>query len=166
MMTDDEFWTLIEANIDRDALRSLGEDEYPDSLMRPLTEELARLGVREIQAFEELLAKALHGIDGAIFAVNAGASGQSDDGFLYCRCWVVANGKAYYEAVLAAPEKMPKTIREWCEPLLYVAGEAWAKKTGRDAEEWDYQTEVSYETGSNERLWAADQVNRTPRPEK
>lgn len=155
-MTDDEFWTLIETRVDRDALNGLGGDDYPDSSVRPLIEELAKLSITEIQQFEETLAKALHGIDGGLFAANAGESGQSGDGFLYCRCWVVAKGRAYYEAVLEAPEKMPKTLGEWCEPLLYVAGEAWAEKTGRDAGEWDYHAEVSYETGSNEGLWARD----------
>lgn len=155
-MTDNQFWTLIETRIDRDALNELGEDDYPDSLMQPLTEELVKLSIPELQQFEEILAKALYGIDGRLFAANAGDSGRSDDGFLYCRCWVVANGREYYDAVLADPEKMPKTIGEWCEPLLYVASEAWAKKTGKDVEEWDYDTEVSYETGSNEELWAAD----------
>jgi hypothetical protein len=155
-MTDNQFWTLIETRIDRDGLNELGEDDYPDSLMRPLIAELAELSITEIQQFEEILARALYGIDGKLFAAHAGDSGQSDDGFLYCRCWVVAHGRAYYEAVLAAPDKMPKTISEWCEPLLYVASEAWARKTGKDAEEWDYHPEVSYETGSNEELWGSD----------
>lgn len=154
-MTDDEFWTFIETKIDRDALNVLDEDDYPDLLMRPLTRELAKLNVTEIEAFEEILARALYALDGRLYAAHAGDSGQSDDGFLYCRCWVVAQGKAYYEYVVASPEKMPKTINEWCEPLLYVASNAWAEKTGRDAEEWKYQTEVSYETGSNIKLWAA-----------
>jgi hypothetical protein len=151
-MTENQFWTLIEKTIDRDALRDLGEDDYPDPLVQPLTEELEKLSVHEIEEFEEILAKALYDLDGRRFAANAGDSRESDDGFLYCRCWVVANGREYYEAVLADPEKMPKTITEWCEPLLYVARDAWAQKTGKDAEEWDYEPKVSYETGSNEAL--------------
>lgn len=154
-MTDNQFWTLIETTIDRDALRDLSEDDYPDSLVQPLTEELAKLSVHEIQEFEEALAKALYALDGRQFAANAGDSRQSDDGFLYCRCWVVANGREHYEAVLADPEKMPKTITEWCEPLIYVARDAWAQKMDKDGEDWEYKTEVSYETGSNEELWAA-----------
>jgi hypothetical protein len=108
-MTDDQFWTLIGKGIDRDALSGLGEDDYPDSPVQPLTEELAKLSVHEIQQFEERLAQALHGLDGRLFAANAGDSGRSGDGFLYCRCWVVANGREYYDAVLADPGKMPKT---------------------------------------------------------
>ena len=154
-MTDNQFWTLIETTIHRDALRELGEDDFPDTLVQPLTEELAKLSVEEIQEFEEILAKALYDLDGRPFAANAGDSKESDDGFLYCRCWVVANGREYYEAVLADPEQMPKTITEWCEPLIYVARDAWAKKMGTDAEDWDYKTAVSYETGSNEELWAS-----------
>ena len=49
---------------------------------------------------------------------------------------------------------MPKSTDQWFEALLYAAAEAWARSTGRDPEEWDYQTDVDCETGSNEEGWA------------
>lgn len=45
---------------------------------------------------------------------------------------------------------MPKSLDQWCEPLLYIAREAWEKKTNT---EWDFDIEKSYETGSNVKNW-------------
>ena len=152
-MTEDEFWDLIDEHIDKDALSALGEDDYPEELMDSLVEKLSALDVEEIQQFEERLAKALFDIDGKRFADNAGDSGQSGDGFLYCRCWVVANGKDYYQRIFNSPSDMPTSISQWLEPLLYVSSRAWAEKTGNDEEAWDYDTQYSYESGSNESEW-------------
>jgi hypothetical protein len=60
----------------------------------------------------------------------------------------VANGQAFYEAVLADPSKMPKNME--FESLIYVA---------RRAEEMKHRatdgidTEVSFETFSNRDGW-------------
>ena len=153
-MDENTFWQLIESNLDRDSLNSLGEDDYPDEIVQPLIDQLAELSVEEIEHFEEVLSKALYDIDGEVFADNAGESGQSGDGFLYCRCWVVANGRGFYEGVRYNPAAMPKQISQWCEPLLYVTSQAWSQKTGNDPEDWDYIPEVSYETGSNKANWS------------
>jgi hypothetical protein len=152
-MTGNDFWKLIETSINHAVLQNLGEDDYPEELVQPIEDKLAQMGIAEIEEFEEYLAKALYDIDGVIYADNAGPSGESGDGFLYCRCWVVANGKTFYEEVLNNPTRMPKTIADWCEPLLYVASNAWARKTGNNPEEWPYETKVSYETGSNSAQW-------------
>lgn len=49
---------------------------------------------------------------------------------------------------------MPQSLDHWCESLLYVAGEAWARKTGSDAADWNRETSVSFETGSNTAKWS------------
>ena len=66
---------------------------------------------------------------------------------------MVASGEAYYQRVLADPTAMPRSLDEWCESLLYAPSRAWAQKTGRDETEWDVETSVSYETGSNAARW-------------
>lgn len=53
----------------------------------------------------------------------------------------------------AKPEAMSTSIDDWCESLLYVAGRAWAQKTGRDESEWDCETSVSFESFSNTAQW-------------
>ena len=147
-MTREEFWHHIDS-IDKEALREGDED----SAIAPLEEQLTSLSVAELEAFEEHLAQCLYALDGQVFADEAGESGDSDDAFLYARCFVVAQGKERYEATLASPQLMPKTLDGWCEGLLYPQRNAWARLTGKDESEWEFDSSVSYESGSNEELW-------------
>jgi hypothetical protein len=145
-MNEDRFWQLIDM-IER---AQIGEARDDEAALRPLLEALSNETEDDIRAFEDQLARALYRLDGKKLANEAGESGGSDDGFLYARCWVVAQGRERYQAVIADPSRMPKTVDEWFEPLLYVAAEAWQEKTG---EEWDHEPAVSWETGSNGEAW-------------
>jgi len=147
-MNQSEFWRLI-GKIDLGALCD-GDEE---GAVKPLGEALAECSEGEIHEFENILAQCLYDIDGEVYADEAEESGQSGDGFLYARCFVVAKGKQHYDAVKADPTKMPKSLDEWCESLLYVSQRAWAVATGEDEESWDHQSPVSYETGSNSANW-------------
>jgi len=147
-MTESEFWQLI-ATIDTSAL----DDGREDDAIEPLRTALGSRSATELFAFEEALSQTLHAIDGKAFADNAGDSGGSDDAFLYARCHVVAKGRAFFEAVRSDPTLMPKSIEQWCEPLLYPHRQAWATLTGKDQFEWPFTASVSYETGSNSSLW-------------
>jgi Protein of unknown function (DUF4240) len=146
-MSEDDFWILIDT-IDQATLRK-GEG-YDREAIQPLVEALSVRSKDELEAFEDHLAQSLFALDGRRFADAAGASSNSDDGFLYARCFVVASGRSAFNRTLADPKGMPKTLDEWCEPLLYAASWAW-KKTRQT--EWEYSTSVSYETGSNKALW-------------
>lgn len=143
-----QFWRLIGV-VDRGALGRSDDD----AAVQPLIDELAKRHEAEIAAFEEQLAQVLYDLDGEIYAQSSGESGDSDDGFLYARCFVVACGEQNYRRVLENPSAMPQSLDEWCEALLYVASRAWAEKTGRDEEDWAFQASVSYETGSNATKW-------------
>jgi Protein of unknown function (DUF4240) len=143
--TETDFWALIE-RIDRAALAECDEDKAIELVVQALQERPEA----DIFAFEEHLAKALYNLDGRKYADEAGDSGNSDDGFLYTRCYVVGCGKARYDAVLANPTLMPKTTDEWFETLLGVAQEAYESRQGK---EWVYTPTVSYETGSNKPQW-------------
>jgi hypothetical protein len=143
------FWQLV-ATIDKAALAQGSESKA----LEPLARNLRALPPAELFAFQDHLAQALYDLDGAQFAERAGDSGRSDDGFLYCRCYVVAQGQAHYEQVLSSPTLMPQSD-EWCESLLYVAKDAWAAHTGQEASSWPHLTGVSYETGSNSEQWSA-----------
>lgn len=146
-MTVDGFWKLI-AHVDRGLLQR-GEG-YDEAAVRPLVEALTALEKADLQSFQDHLAQVLYDLDGrAYFDASLDAAG-SDDSFLYVRCFVVAMGRDTYERTLRDPGLMPKTIDQWCEPLLYAARLAWQQKTG---EELDYETKVSFESGSNEALW-------------
>lgn len=147
-MKSDEFWKLI-ALVDLEALENGDENQAVASL----SSAMVAMDVSRIEAFQEQLSQVLFAIDGESYADSAGDSGTSDDGFLYARCYVVARGEGYYLRVKSKPEKMPKSIEQWCESLLYVAPNAWATKTGNNPSEWDFEASVSYESGSNESLW-------------
>ena len=113
---------------------------------------VAKLSRPELEAFEELLAQKLHALDGHPFARGADtAVSMGADGFLYARCFVVAQGREEYERVLRDPSRMPSSIDDWFEPILYAASQAFEASTG---DEWDYVPSVSYETGSNAEGWA------------
>jgi hypothetical protein len=139
------FWSLIEL-IDLDVLDA-GDEELA---LEPLVIALEALPVPELERFEDTLAHALYAIDGRAWADAAGESGQSDDGFLYARCWVVARGRKHYEAVLAQPGRMTRFVEDWCEGLLYVAEQAYAARTSKA---WEYASAVSWETGSHRAQW-------------
>ena len=141
-MTIDEFWTLI-ARVDRQAL--CGQQET--KAIAPVIAALTKQSEAEIEAFEEHLARVLYDLDTRAHGESSGKSADSCDGFLYARCYVVAQGREHYQSVLADPARMPKTLEEWCEPLLFAGAKAWSDLTGEDS--WHPETSVSYETGSN-----------------
>jgi len=148
-MNETEFWKLI-SFIDIVAL----DEGDEDAAVKPLKQALIGKSESELFEFEEQLSRQLYTIDGEVFAKNAGESGGSDDGFLYARCYVVAKGLEFYETVKADPTKMPKSIQQWCEALLYPQREVWAELMKSDPSEWPFSASVSYETASNPDLWS------------
>ncbi len=151
-MTSDEFWALI-ARINVKGTAQLDKADCSEQGLAHAAKALSGLEIKQIESFQEHLSKCLYDLDGKKYADHAGASGGSDDGFLYVRCWVVAQGRAHYEKVLNNPEKMPNNSEQWCEEIVYVALEAWGLKTGNDPMEWDFEPKLSYESSSNEDLW-------------
>jgi hypothetical protein len=104
------------------------------------------------RCFANRLAEKLYALDGERFAL-AGRSGPWDgspDEFLYARCAVVARGCAFYESVLADPARMPIDDEFGCEALLFVADQAYERKTG---DGFDFDATPSYETFSNAAAW-------------
>ena len=147
-MNEQEFWSLIAA-INTKKLRSCDEK----AAILPLERRLSECPESELFAFEEHLSQKLYALDAAEYADNAGESGDSGDAFLYARCFVVAAGRDQYEATKRDPTLMPKSIDEWCEPLLYAHRSAWSKLTGKDQGAWPFSPSVSYESFSNRSAW-------------
>lgn len=130
-MTNGQFWELVAA-----ATNSDGDlDELP-ALLR---ESLVKLAAEEIVSFQdifdELSAKAYRReLWGAAYLLNGGCS---DDGFEYFRAWLIAHGKATYEAALENPDSLatladPDNDDNELEDLIYVAREAYEEKTGQE----------------------------------
>lgn len=141
-----DFWGFI-------ALLNWSAGEDDERVVEPLVASLAEQPIAHIYRFSDLLAEKLWHLDtyahAKVFLDDPEEEGMlSVDDFLYARCAVVANGKAYYENVLHNPEQMPLDLT--FEPLLYVALNAYKRKTGKKL------TAVSafnYETYSNKQGW-------------
>ncbi|MCL2309572.1 MAG: DUF4240 domain-containing protein [Proteobacteria bacterium] len=146
-MSEDVFWRLI-------ALFNWKKTGDDDAVIEPAIKALAQMSEEGIQEFEDLLAEKLYALDTEAHAKeigdNAFLPGKyfSPDWFLYVRCCVVANGREFYEKVLAQPAKMPKDME--FEAILYLASSAFERKTGRG---FDRSSPVSYETFSNAAGW-------------
>jgi hypothetical protein len=131
LMSRTDFWKLIEL-IDKPALES-GDEEAAGAL---LFQALEKLSEEELRSFDSNLQEVISDIDGDEYVKNAGISGESDDGFRYLRQFVVAQGQTFYENVKNNPKSIPNLEDCWFEYLDLIAPEVWAKKTGRELEEW------------------------------
>jgi hypothetical protein len=143
---EDDFWPLI-AVLDG---RSDG-----DGVAR-LTAALRDRGAQVARAFQERLPQVLFDLDREELAdqpvrfsddpPDVDRIRLSDDSFLYLRAGIVARGRETYQAVLSRPSLLAEGTWDWCEDLLYVAGDVLGD---------DVDTQLSYETGSNTQHWAA-----------
>jgi len=131
-----EFWALIKKS------RAAGCEEHAENL----SELLAKKPAREIVEFDRLFHARLHeayrwDLWAVAHIVNGGCS---DDGFEYFRCWLIGQGRDYFEAALLEPARaaahaIPGEEAE-CEDLLYAAAGAYESVTGDD--EMDYPREL------------------------
>ncbi len=148
-MPEARFWELI-------ALLDWSQTDDDEAVIKPLVEALAAGPVREIYEFQDWLATKLYALDAQIYAEQIGEDAYqpdiyfSVDIFLYARCCVIANGRAAYEQVLQNPKEIPKDLT--FESLLYVASEAYERKTGKS---FHYMPAFSIETYSNLEGWPA-----------
>jgi hypothetical protein len=158
-MDDDRFWTLIES-----AWRSVGgqagarrklaagklpeddADELTESLEEftsAMKEQLDRLSADELLAFDRILERKLYDIDRA--DIHEYTDG-SDDGFLYARGFIVAAGKAYYEAVSTNPAVAMMDME--CEEMCYLPWHMYQEKFGEVP-----SSDISRESCSNKAGW-------------
>jgi hypothetical protein len=142
-MDEVQFWNIIESF----DWSQQGDDQ---AVMQPAIDQLAQLGLDGIRMFDEILAAKLFALDTRQHAENTGLGSEDDpeDMFLYIRCCVVANGRQFYEQVLNDPSQIPTDMD--FEALLLLTRDA-AEKLG--IEDYWSDTEVSYETFSNEEGW-------------
>jgi predicted DNA-binding WGR domain protein len=144
---EDLFWEILGSL----NWKKTGDD---DAVLLPAEKRLAALPLADIFAFDELLAQKLYQLDGQKYAAACYPGVDTDyisgDAFLYDRCSVLTNGRAFYEAVLLDPGKWP--IGFEFESLIYLPHKAYTRKT-KD-EDYPHLTKVSIETCSNKAGWA------------
>ncbi|ONH21903.1 DUF4240 domain-containing protein [Pseudofrankia asymbiotica] len=159
------FWALIEtawtslgpeplalrrALIERDPNDDELADRYAiDDCLDPFLDALRglseALSSEDLVALDRVLERRLHGIDRAdIHEVTDG----SDDGFLYCRGYIVALGRAFYDAVTTNPTMA--ILDAECEAMCYFFAHLHRERFGT----WtDTGSGISRETGDNVAGW-------------
>lgn len=142
-MNDRKFWEAI-AKIDQDVL--------PDEAraLQPLIAYLETLDPMELIGFHNQLCKKIYRLDTREH-FEAASQNQSDDSFLYLRCYVVGRGKDYFNKVLRNVEETPKEF-VCLELLLDVAPDLWRQQKGTDLIDV-CDRRFCVESGSNDKGW-------------
>lgn len=162
-MNEERFWAMIETAWDAAGGKAkqrqkLAEGTLSESgafalqealegdVVPALREQLDALPAAELLAFDRVLERKLYDIDRS--DVHEHTDG-SDDGFLYCRGFIVGMGRAYYEAVSADPERA--VLDAECEAMCYLPWHLHHDKFGDVP-----ASGISRETGSNAAGWAEE----------
>ncbi len=129
-MSRERFWQLMEA-----ASRGERNDSFRTAAV--LQAALGKLRAEEILGFQlrlnECLAESYRWDLWAVaYIVNGGAS---DDGFVYFRAWLIAQGREYYQAALKDPvhaaDRAGQDQQNESEQILYAAMDAYQAKTNQ-----------------------------------
>jgi uncharacterized protein DUF4240 len=128
-MTKDGFWKLID--------KSRRGAENVDAQMARLLELLTQSEPKEILSFDRRFQECIRDayceeLWAAAYIINGGCS---DDGFDYFLGWLVAQGRRFFEATLADPEKAGRRVEPGeeveCAEIWSVAARAYEAKTGK-----------------------------------
>jgi hypothetical protein len=136
---------LAEGRLSEDRAYAL-QESLEEEVVPALRKQLAALPADELLAFDRILERKLYDIDRA--DVHERTDG-SDDGFLYCRGFIVGMGQRYYEAVRANPA-VAVTDAE-CEEMCYLSWHLYHEHFGEVP-----PSGISRETQSNSAGWASD----------
>lgn len=130
-MTKDEFWNLIEKS-----KTMTGEGDCYDqaAILQSLLEECSPA---DIAHFDEIYDQMrLDSNDrrlwAAAYIINGGCS---EEGFEYFRGWLISRGREVFEKAVQDPRTLISEVPDEegeleCEDMLYVARNAYEKKTG------------------------------------
>jgi len=132
-MDKDKFWQLIEEAGEK-------SKEDIDQQVNLLVKSLVKLPVQDIldfdRIFNEMFARSYSpDLLEAAYLIN---EEWSEDGFDYFRGWLIAQGQDVFELALKDPDVLANVVNTEvagdikCEAMLYVAGTAYEKKTGKD----------------------------------
>lgn len=160
-MTVDNFWNIIELSwkdspeqdqIRQNALQTNDPElleEASEALWEPVLinyrQRLLQLSKEDLTDFIHILEERLYNIDRE--EIHEYTDG-SDDGFLYCRCFILAMGRDYYNMVDADPSKAAMDIE--AEIFGFSAYGVYGEKF---SEEFDRYSIHSIESGSNQKGW-------------
>jgi hypothetical protein len=157
MMDETRFWSMIAAawpttaqaiSCRQMAFANELEDSgdlyrFQKQMLANLTISLNLLDADELLTFDRILERKLYDIDRADIQEYTDGS---DDGFLYCRGFIVSMGQEYYEVVKADPSRalMDAEFEEFCYHSYWLYNEKYGPVPPSD---------ISRETGSNAPGW-------------
>lgn len=132
---------LAEGNLDEEKAEKIVG--WLDKVVPALEKLLDDLSQEELLAFDRILERKLYDIDR--MDIQEFTDG-SDDGFLYARGFIVACGKAYYDAVNMDPSRALMDFE--CEDLCYLPHRIHERKFGPVP-----ASSISRESCSNDAGW-------------
>lgn len=160
-MTTSQFWKIIEASWgdspklfkkraqvlksnDEETLVELSE-ELSETVLRNYNKRLHLLNKDDLTAFIHILEERLYNLDREEIHMYTDGS---DDGFLYCRCFILGMGEQYYTMIDTNPEMATMDIE--AEAFGFAAYGVYHEKFG---DEFDRYHVHSIESGSNSNGW-------------
>ena len=160
-MNEEKFWEIIEASWadspelnkmrakaiktnDAELLEELS-GELEETITKNYRERLFELEKSAITDFIHILEEKLYKIDRE--EVHEHTDG-SDDGFLYCRCFILGMGKEYYEMIDNDPSAATMDLE--AESFGFAAYGVYKKKFG---EEFERNSVHCIESVSNQKEW-------------
>ena len=163
-MTISQFWEIIEASWadspklykkrakaltsnDEELLIELSED-LTDTILQNYIRRLHLLNKDELTEFILILEERLYHLDRE--EIHMFTDG-SDDGFLYCRCFILGMGEQYYTMIDQEPEKATMDIE--AESFGFEAYGVYQEKFGEEFERYQIH---SIESGSNTNGWTRE----------
>lgn len=128
-MTEDRFWSLIDATIGDDGARTSG-----------MLDAFDKLSLDELIGFDLALDARMDAANswdlwGAAYVANGGAS---DDGFVYFRYWLISRGRKAFEIIVRNPDDLadivPKGTTDVLEGEAFgsMAAIQWVERSGKD----------------------------------
>ncbi|MEV7783413.1 DUF4240 domain-containing protein [Kitasatospora sp. NPDC088351] len=138
-MNTQQFWKLIE-----EARSQVPAPDNGDAVARRATALLALRPAEEIVAAQQILWNLMADsyrapLWGAAYMINGGCS---DDGFDYFRGWLITQGRATFESVIADPDRLSvlPVVRAFaadgidieCGEALTIAWDAHGEATGEE----------------------------------
>lgn len=160
-MTVQNFWEIIELSWaesprlykarakalktnDGELLEELSQ-ELEDTILENYQKRLLSLDKDDFTKFIHILEKSLYKIDREEIQEHTDGS---DDGFLYCRCFILGMGEEYYNMIDKDPSKAAMGLE--AELFGFSAYNVYEEKFG---EEFDQYSIHSIESCSNHKGW-------------
>jgi Protein of unknown function (DUF4240) len=144
-MTEKEFWEIIELswkdspNSDKKRAIALetNDEELPEELSECLADEiLENYKKRLFLLNKQELTDFIHNLEERLFIIDRKEIQEytdgSDDGFLYCRCFILGMGEQYYKMVDNEPAKATPDLE--AEDFGFLVYKVYEEKFGEDFE--------------------------------